>query len=136
MHGTFQGSGALVWVFGLLYYGTAALSLYVTIDSLRRPRIHFIAGPDRRLFYLVPQALFLGAFLAGVIVLSIRSATFGLVMLTAAPVMFAHQVMYLLRMVFPTADRRAARLAAAEEASHRTPAGIDRSTGEGSERPE
>ncbi|MBA4370282.1 MAG: hypothetical protein C0418_01735 [Coriobacteriaceae bacterium] len=135
MNGQLGGSGVLIWVFGILYYATAALSLYITVDAIRRRATDYVGSPDGRWFYAVPQGLFVVAFLAGVVMPSIRNAGFGLVMLTAAPVAFAHQVAYLLRIVFPTRERREARSAAVAERSDRTAGGIDRSAGRGAEPP-
>lgn len=94
--------GVVVWV----------LSACVVIDALRRRRSDYAGVPEGRFFYAVPQAVFFCAFLAWQVSAARTLLPWvGDVVLTL-PLMLVIQVAYLLRVVFPTAARLEARLAA------------------------
>jgi hypothetical protein len=117
MHATISviGPGAVVLL--VLLFSVWGLSLYVGVDSVRRAPIDYTRVREGRWFYAVPQGLYFFAFgLEQIPPVSKAVPSLGIVLVVALIPVMAHQVAYLLRVVFPTRARIEARLEAKERA--------------------
>jgi len=117
MHSSIQviGPGAMVILF--LYFVVWGLSLYVVVDSLRRGPVDYTGVREGRWFYALPQGAYFLLFGVNQIPQVARAVpSLGIVALAAILPVIAHQVAYLLRVVFPTRARVDARLEAKERA--------------------
>jgi hypothetical protein len=111
------GPGAVVLL--VLFFAIWLASLYVLVDGVRRKQHDFTGVREGRWFYVIPESLYFVVFaLAQIAPLSAAAPWVGYAQVLAAPFALAHQVAYLLRVVFPTPARLAARAqarAAADE---------------------
>lgn len=96
-----------------LFLFVLALSLYVAVDSVRRPVTHFTGLPETRLTYTLLAGSY---FLATMVNLAAPNAPlwFNDIGAYGAPIIFALEATYLLRVVFPTPRRLEARRVAEE----------------------
>ena len=117
MHATISviGPGAVVLL--VLLFAVWGLSLYVVVDSLRRGPIDYTGVREGRWFYAVPQGLYFLVFgLDQIPAVSKAIPALGIVYVVALIPVMAHQVAYLLRVVFPTRARIEARIEAKDRA--------------------
>ncbi len=113
MHGDTVMGGPLFWLLEVIQLLAFGLSLYVLVDSLRRPAAHFAGLPESRWTYAATQGVFLAAFaLDQIPAVSAIAPWLGYISVLGAPFALAVQVAYLLRLVFPTQERLESRRAA------------------------
>jgi hypothetical protein len=117
MHGSIDiiGPGAIVVL--VLFFAIWGTSLYVAIDSLRRPPVDYTGVREGRWFYAAPQGLYFIAF--GLMQLPFVSGAvpwLGQGVVIALVPVLAQQIAYLLRVVFPTRARLEARREAKDRA--------------------
>lgn len=109
------GPGAAAFIVAL--FAVAMLSLYVFADSVRRRDYDYTGVGEGRWFYALPQGLYLVAFVLSQLPLTAQALPWvGYVQIIGAPIALIQQIAYLLRVVFPTRKRLAARVQAEEAA--------------------
>lgn len=108
MHEGLKLVGPGIWVAVAGFFAVAGLALYVTYDSLRRPPSAFDVLPEARWVYSVPQAVYVVLFALSLMPGGI-SRIVGVWLSLATPLVFAGQIAYFLRVVYPPVARHQAR---------------------------
>jgi hypothetical protein len=99
VHGKLVLAGP-VFIFVLVALAlTASLAVYVVVDSLRRGPGAFSRIPEPQWLYTVPQLAYAALFVLSLV--PVVTSAVGLALVIATPFVFAEQVAYLLRVVFP-----------------------------------
>lgn len=113
MHGASTLGGPLYVVFLVYVFAIAALAVWVMFDATRPKRASaFDARPATRWAWFVPQAIYFVVFAIETLPWT-ANAFLGLVLVGISPFVLVTQVVYLLRVAFPTQERLAARELAA-----------------------
>jgi len=105
--------GPVYFVFLAYIVTVAALSVWVMFDVMRAKRsTAFARAPWSRWAWFAPQALFFVVFVVESLPWT-ANAFLGMVLVLSSPFALVAQVVYLLRVAYPTAERLAARELAA-----------------------
>lgn len=106
MHNASELAGPVYVFVIVLMYGTGLLALWVFVDSLRAKRAAaFAARPWTRSLWTIPQAFYLLLFTIETLpVIGGNSLLATLLVILTIPAL-VHQVVYLLRVAYPTPAR-------------------------------
>lgn len=121
MHGTIEIMGPGAWALAAFFLVVAGLCLYVFIDAIRRPAVDYTGVPEGRWVYATPALLFFVAYAMRQIPYILNLWKWlGMGVVFAVLPALALVIAYLLRVVFPTHARLAARAEARDAAAGNT----------------
>lgn len=116
MGATIDLVGPGMYVLIALVLADAVAAAYLVVNAMARPSTDYAGVPEGRWSYIVPQAAYVVVYAIAQVPFLVAVLPWAHVYAIFAPFVFAQQLAYLLRVVFPTHGRLEARLEAQCEA--------------------